>query len=91
MRNHDIPFLSDLKTKHYKYDSNYFSSFGGCGGPERHQILTILNGYYGYFKEMFLVIFHMHLLQSCDGLSSSYTSMGCKVQSSTFSIKNQCH
>ena len=26
--------------------------FGGCGGPERHQMLTVINGYYGLMKNL---------------------------------------
>ena len=34
--------------------TNYVNSschtFGGCGGPKRYQMLTVINGYYGKKK-----------------------------------------
>ena len=45
-------------------------------GPERHEILTVINAYYGYCK----------ILQV--GQILHYTSINVNVQSSTFSTGN---
>ena len=41
----------------------YFIShtFGGCGGPERHQMLIAINSNYGYFeRNIYCHILHVN-------------------------------
>ena len=57
--NCDIPSVFELKQNSAKC-TNYgcISIFGGrCDSPGRHQMLTVINDYYGYMKDLNLAYF----------------------------------
>ena len=44
--NHDIPSVFELNLE-IDQMCKLWLCFQRCGGPERHQMLTVINGYYG--------------------------------------------
>ena len=66
--NHDIPSVFELKQNFAKY--TFYGcrilklSFWRCNGLEKHQMLTVINDYYGYIKYFKFGIFCTNPVQN---------------------------